>query len=53
MRLTAINTLLAGVLSAFGLTVIFSAPVLAGGEDVVVEDVWSRASIGNNRPGVA
>ena len=28
-------------------------PVLAGGEDVVVEDAWSRASIGTGRPGVA
>jgi copper(I)-binding protein len=28
-------------------------PVLADGEDVVVEDAWSRASIGTNRPGVA
>ena len=28
-------------------------PVLAGGEDAVVEDAWSRASIGTGRPGVA
>lgn len=28
-------------------------PVLAGGEDVVIEDAWSRASIGTSRPGVA
>lgn len=28
-------------------------PVLADGEDVVVEDAWSRASIGTSRPGVA
>ena len=30
-----------------------SAPVLAGSEDVVVENAWSRASIGVNRPGAA
>ncbi len=53
MRLTAKNTLLAGVLSAFGFTAILSAPVLAGVDDVVVEGAWSRASIGTNRPGVA
>jgi copper(I)-binding protein len=28
-------------------------PVLAGGEDEVIEDAWSRASIGTSRPGVA
>ncbi len=53
MRLNAKKTLLAGVLAAFGTTAILSAPVLAGGGDVVVEDAWSRASIGTNRPGVA
>ncbi|MBO9448248.1 MULTISPECIES: copper chaperone PCu(A)C [Ruegeria] len=53
MRLTTKNTLLAGVLAAFGTTAILSAPVLAGGDDVVVEDAWSRASIGTNRPGAA
>ncbi|MEC7764129.1 MAG: copper chaperone PCu(A)C [Pseudomonadota bacterium] len=30
-----------------------AAPVLAGGDDVVVEDAWSRASIGTSRPGAA
>ena len=30
-----------------------SAPALAGIEDVVIEDAWSRASIGVKRPGVA
>ena len=30
-----------------------SAPALAGSEDVVVENAWSRASIGVNRPGAA
>lgn len=28
-------------------------PVLAGSEDIVVEDAWSRASIGVSRPGAA
>jgi copper(I)-binding protein len=28
-------------------------PVLAGGDDVVIEGAWSRASIGTSRPGVA
>nr|WP_149866515.1 copper chaperone PCu(A)C [Tropicimonas marinistellae] len=31
----------------------FAVPVLAGSEDVVVEDAWSRASIGMSRPGAA
>ena len=30
-----------------------SAPALAGSEDVIVENAWSRASIGVNRPGAA
>ncbi|WP_281969004.1 copper chaperone PCu(A)C [Roseovarius nanhaiticus] len=30
-----------------------SAPVLAGPEDIVIEDAWSRASIGTDRPGAA
>ena len=30
-----------------------STPVFAGSEDVVVENAWSRASIGVNRPGAA
>lgn len=30
-----------------------SAPALAGSEDVVVVNAWSRASIGVNRPGAA
>lgn len=41
-------------LGALALTLLIGAsPVLAGGEDVVVEDAWSRASIGTSRPGVA
>ena len=41
-------------IAAFALTLLTAAPpVLAGGEDVVVEDAWSRASIGTSRPGVA
>lgn len=40
--------------ATFALTLLIGAsPVLAGGEDVVVEDAWSRASIGTSRPGVA
>ena len=35
------------------LNVGFSAPALAGAEDVIVEGAWSRASIGTSRPGVA
>src|SRR6056297_2211470 len=39
---------------ALVLTLLAAAPpVLAGGEDVVIEDAWSRASIGTSRPGVA
>ena len=30
-----------------------SVPALAGPEDVVVENAWSRASIGASRPGAA
>lgn len=30
-----------------------AAPALAGSEDVIVENAWSRASIGVNRPGAA
>lgn len=30
-----------------------SAPVFAGSEDVIVENAWSRASIGTSRPGAA
>jgi len=40
---------LAALLSVAG----FSAPVVAGSNDVVVEGAWSRASIGVNRPGAA
>ena len=41
-------------LFALALTLLIGAsPVLAGGEDVVIEDAWSRASIGTRRPGVA
>lgn len=35
------------------LNVGFSAPALAGAEDVIVEGAWSRASIGTSRPGAA
>src|SRR6056297_507425 len=39
---------------ALVLTLLAAAPpVLAGGEDVVIADAWSRASIGTSRPGVA
>ncbi|MEL6205468.1 MAG: copper chaperone PCu(A)C [Pseudomonadota bacterium] len=31
----------------------FTGTAVAGSEDVIVEDAWSRASIGVNRPGVA
>ncbi|RKF12497.1 copper chaperone PCu(A)C [Roseovarius spongiae] len=31
----------------------FSAPLMAGSEDVVIEGAWSRAAIGVNRPGAA
>ena len=41
-------------IAAFALALLTTAPpVLAGGEDVVIEDAWSRASIGTSRPGVA
>ncbi|MFA8384178.1 MAG: copper chaperone PCu(A)C [Pelagibaca sp.] len=41
-------------IAAFALALLAtSPPVLAGGEDVVIEDAWSRASIGTSRPGVA
>ncbi|MAS06910.1 MAG: hypothetical protein CL534_19800 [Ahrensia sp.] len=40
---------LATLLTVAGLSV----PVMAGSEDVVLEDAWSRASIGVNRPGAA
>ena len=40
--------------ATFAVTLLIGAsPLLAGGEDVVVEDAWSRASIGTSRPGVA
>lgn len=35
------------------LFVFASAPAFAGSDDVVVENAWSRASIGTKRPGVA
>ncbi len=35
------------------LFVFSSAPAFAGSDDVVVENAWSRASIGTKRPGVA
>jgi len=41
-------------IATLALTLLAAAPpVLAGGEDVVIEDAWSRASIGTSRPGVA
>jgi hypothetical protein len=41
-------------IAILALTLLAAAPpVLAGGEDVVIEDAWSRASIGTSRPGVA
>ncbi|SFJ27767.1 copper chaperone PCu(A)C [Albimonas pacifica] len=41
-------------IATLALTLLIAAPpVLAGGEQVVVEDPWSRASIGTSRPGVA
>ena len=43
------TNVLAVLLTVAGL----SAPALAGSEDVVVENAWSRASIGVNRPGAA
>ncbi len=40
--------------ATFALALLIAAPpVLAGGGDVVIEDAWSRASIGTSRPGVA
>jgi copper(I)-binding protein len=40
-------------LAALALSFIVPETVLAGGEDVVVERPWARASIGTSRPGVA
>lgn len=31
----------------------YSGSALAGSENIVIEDAWSRASIGKNRPGAA
>lgn len=40
-------------IATLALTLLAAAPpVFAGGEDVVIEDAWSRASIGTSRPGV-
>lgn len=44
---------LTGALAALMMVAVFSAPVLAEAEDMVVEGAWSRASIGTSRPGVA
>lgn len=44
---------LLAMLTALALTLGLSTAVLAGSEDVVVENAWSRASIGTNRPGAA
>ncbi|MDP2081051.1 MAG: copper chaperone PCu(A)C [Pseudotabrizicola sp.] len=46
MRPFGIATLVLSLLAA-------APPVLADGDDVVIEDAWSRASIGTSRPGVA
>lgn len=43
------RTLLASLL----LPVWFAAAAIAGSTDVIVENAWSRASIGTGRPGVA
>lgn len=39
--------------ASFVLAACVALPMLAGSEDVLVEDAWSRASIGVNRPGAA
>ena len=49
MKKYILTSTLAALLTLGG----FSAPALAGPEDVVVENAWSRASIGMNRPGAA
>lgn len=41
------------ILAVFLMILGVSAPALAGSEDVVVEDAWSRASVGVSRPGAA
>ncbi|EAQ04657.1 hypothetical protein OB2597_05225 [Pseudooceanicola batsensis HTCC2597] len=46
MRFSATTALALALLTA-------APPVLAGGEDVVARDAWSRASIGTSRPGAA
>ena len=46
---TAIYGLIAAIMFASGA----ATSAIAGSEDVVVEDAWSRASIGVNRPGAA
>jgi len=38
---------------AFSVLVGLPTASVAGSEDIVVEDAWSRASIGTNRPGAA
>lgn len=45
--------ILTGALSTFLTLGGLSAPALAGPEDIVIENAWSRASIGTNRPGAA
>lgn len=42
-----------GAAAALFFTAASYAPAFAGSEDVTVEDAWSRASIGTNRPGAA
>lgn len=40
-------------LAALAVVIGFTAASVAGSDKVVIEDAWSRASIGTNRPGVA
>lgn len=47
MKLTTLTAI------AFSILVGLPTSSVAGSEDVVVKDAWSRASIGTNRPGVA
>jgi len=49
MKKYILTSTLAALFALGGLSV----PALAGPEDVVVENAWSRASIGMNRPGAA
>lgn len=53
MKIQPKKTALASAFAAFALSIGLSAPVLAGADEIVVENAWSRASIGTNRPGAA